>query len=115
MNYAKLLKSNGGFSLDKDNNAPTSGYMVSLEGLEFIIDNFDAISDEEINKVCERYRPQAQLRSEYAYFGAWVDNNKLYLDLSMNIQDREVAIAYGHANHQKAIYDVNNDESIYLD
>jgi hypothetical protein len=101
--------------LDKDNSAPTSGYMVSLEGLEFIIDNFDDISDEEINKTCDRYRPQAQLRSEYTYFGAWVDDNKLYLDLSMNIQDREVAIAYGHANHQKAIYDVNNDKSIYLD
>jgi hypothetical protein len=115
MNYANLLKSNGGFSLDKDNNAPTSGYMVSLEGLEFIVDKFSDLSEDFVNKVCERYRPQAQLRSEYVYFGAWVDDNKLYLDLSMNIQDREVAIAYGHANHQKAIYDVNNGESIYLD
>jgi hypothetical protein len=115
MNYANLLKSNGGFSLDKDNSAPTSGYMVSLEGLEVIIDNFDDISDEEINKTCERYRPQAQLRSKYTYFGAWIDDNKLYLDLSVNIQDREVAIAYGHANNQKAIYDVKNGESVYLD
>ena len=115
MNYAKLLKSNGGFSLDKDNNAPTSGYMVSLEGLEVIVDMFSDLSEDFINKACERYRPQAQQKSEYAYFGAWVDDNKLYLDLSMNIQDREVAIAYGHANHQKAIYDVNNDKSIYLD
>lgn len=115
MNYANLLRSNGGFSLDKDNNAPTSGYMVSLEGLEVIVDNFDTLSEEDINKACEWYRPQAQLKSESTYFGAWVDDNKLYLDLSLNIQDLDVAKAFGYANNQRAIYDVDNGESIYLD
>jgi len=115
MNYAELLKSNGGFSLDKDNSAPTSGYMVSLEGLEVIVDNFDTLSEEDINKACEWYIPQAQLKSESTYFGAWVDDNKLYLDLSLNIQDLDVAKAFGYANNQKAIYDVDNGESVYLD
>jgi hypothetical protein len=87
--------------------------MVSLKGSEakFYIDD---ISDERIDELCRVYRTTIDWR-DGIYFGAWVDGDTLYLDVSLNIQDREVAIAYGHANHQKAIYDVNNGKSIYLD
>jgi hypothetical protein len=37
------------------------------------------------------------------------------MNYAQHIQDLDVAKAFGYANHQKAIYDVNNDKSIHLD
>ena len=38
----------------------------------------------------------------------------LYLDNSVNIEDLETATAFGHANKQIAIWDVVNRKTIYL-
>ena len=47
-----------------------------------------------------------------AYVGLWVDEGKLYIDLSINFNDRQVALNIAREFKQKAIYDVALDKSI---
>jgi hypothetical protein len=111
VNYHSMIQNSGGFSLDSQNNAPHSGYMVSVYGAERVIENYSSLDEARVNQECDSYRAA----NPSHYFGAWLDGDKLYLDNSVNIADIEVAIAFGRANKQLAIYDVNNGESIYLD
>jgi hypothetical protein len=52
---------------------------------------------------------------EFMYFGGWLDDNTLYLDTSVNIEDLDEAMKLGRANNQLAIYDVKNQTSIRLE
>jgi hypothetical protein len=47
-----------------------------------------------------------------AYQGGWIEGDKVYLDLSHNVHDRDQAIAMGQKHNQKAIYHIDNDEDI---
>jgi hypothetical protein len=49
-----------------------------------------------------------------AYVGLWVDEGKLYIDLSIQFNDRQVAINIAREFKQKAIYDVALDKAIEL-
>jgi two-component SAPR family response regulator len=112
MNYAQHIRTSGGLTIDAAGNTPTSGYMVSIHGFERQIPNFSSMSDEDINEAIEQYRQDILL--EENYFGAWVDNDTLYLDNSINTQFLETAIAYGDAQQQKSIYHINSGEVIFL-
>ena len=111
-NLAQLIRTNGGFTADQSFNAPNTGYMVSLKGTEVQFPNVADMPDDVLQRECEDFHSGVPLD---AYFGAWVDGGTLYLDHSVNIQDREVAIAFGHANNQLAIWDIANGKSIRLD
>ena len=106
-NLFEQIKANGGISLDANGNAPKTGFMVSLMGTEMQL-AMDTRGIEDAVDFMHRHCPKDK------YFGAWVDGDTLYLDQSVNIQDREVAIAFGKANEQIAIYDVEKGESIRL-
>jgi hypothetical protein len=47
-----------------------------------------------------------------AYVGLWVDEGKLYIDLSINFNDRQVALNIAREFNQKAIWDATLDKSI---
>lgn len=113
MNYANLIRTNRGFSLSQDNNVPTKGYMVSLKGSEAKFYDIDEMSDERLDEICRVYRTTIDWR-DGIYFGAWVDEDRLYLDVSLNIQDRDVAIAFGRANEQEAIWSVDDRANLIL-
>ena len=114
MNYANLIRTNHGFSLSQDNRAPQRGYMVSLKGSEAVFYDIDETSDDRLNELCRVYRNTIDWRGGI-YFGAWLDDNRLYLDVSLNIQDQDVAIAFGRANEQQAIWSIGDKASIILD
>ena len=50
-----------------------------------------------------------------AYCGLWIDNNILYLDISIRVNDLKLAKRLGLKNKQLAIFNLKNLESIYLD
>ena len=114
MNYANLIRTNHGFSLSQDNSVPQRGYMVSLKGSEVVFCDIDETPDDRLNALCRAYRTTIDWR-DGIYFGAWLDDNRLYLDASLNIQDRDVAIAFGRANEQQAIWSIGDKASIILD
>lgn len=113
MQYSTLIRQNHGFTEDSAGNSPKTGYMVSLKGKEVKLDGVSRMSDLRLNEVCKVYYNQIDWKPNL-YFGAWVDGDDLYLDVSTNIEDREVAIAFGRANEQRAIWSIDNMESIRL-
>lgn len=49
------------------------------------------------------------------YVGTWIDNNILYIDISIRINKLDDAITAGRDNKQLAIYDWAKLDSIYID
>lgn len=88
-----------------------SGFMVSLMGYEFITYNID----EAIKKSVE-YKDIIKNKNNY-YIGFWIDeedNNKIYVDISKNIPNKRDAEKTAKKNMQKAIYNIKDNKSIYL-
>lgn len=112
MNKQELVKAindNGGATLTSDfkSAAFNGGYMVSLENYEFKT-SIELLSSE----LLEEYRMIAMKNN--AYIGFWLDNNDLYVDLSINIDDLNEAIKIAQENKQLAIYNCMKGESIYV-
>lgn len=116
MNLSTLfseLSLTGGFSYNTTTGEsnPTTGYMVSLRDHEqmFYFDDFE-------NKDIKNYfvRHVNVLSDESSFLGGWVNENQVYLDVSINIPNLEDAIYYGIIGGQKAIWDCVNSREIVL-
>ena len=107
----KIIK-NGGDTLTKDLKKASlkNGYMVSLEGAESQVKSDDC---QAIMKAIESKQEIIKDRDNL-YIGLWLDNNILYIDISINIIDKVDALEFGKYNKQLAIYDLKNNDSIYL-
>jgi hypothetical protein len=106
----KEIVKNGGLTLlptlEKVNYK--QGFMVSLSGSELKLN----IKDLTI-KHLKQYQKMAKDKKAFIVF--WLDNNTLYLDLSIRMFSELNAKSFGKLNHQLAIYDLENQKSIYLD
>ena len=114
MNNKKILEivKNGGATLDKNYNnfSSNKGYMVSLQGQEVKVNKNDI---QEIKKEIEKKREFIKDKRGL-YVGLWLDNDVMYIDVSIHIVDYLRALEVGRNNKQLAIYDLKNNESIYL-
>jgi|LSQX01.1.fsa_nt_gb hypothetical protein len=116
INTKELLNkifTDGGFSVQVASGViPSSGYMVSLQGCEEVY-----YTEEVTNYTIPGYitRHVHQLLLSGAYLGAWLDGSKVYLDVSINVDDLQAALDLARDNKQLAIYDITRDESIYLE
>ncbi len=114
MNLRNLLKEindNGGVSYNfttGDYN-PTDGYMVSLPGFEMA---FDKVEEQTIKDYITKNLHD--LVDNNAYFGAWVDRDIIYFDVSVKIDDLYEACYAGIVNEQLAIYDNAKAVAIHL-
>lgn len=86
------------------------GFMVSLEGAE-VQKNINDING--IKKAIEEKQEIIKNKNNM-YIGLWLDNNIMYIDISININDKVEALEFGKYNKQLAIYDIVNNDSIYL-
>lgn len=86
------------------------GFMVSLEGAE-VQKNINDING--IKKAIEEKQEIIKNKNNM-YIGLWLDNNIMYIDISINIIDKVEALEFGKYNKQLAIYDLKNNDSIYL-
>lgn len=104
------INDTGGFSLNANLVPPISGYMVSRKGMELktnpAVGNIEAYLSRYWNMVNE----------SKLFFGGWIDevDGTLYLDVSENVESKEVALRLAFQRGQLAIYDVVNQETIYL-
>lgn len=100
----------GGATLNKygEDFISNEGFMVSVFGAEF------KTTDEEIakNKI-EEYIEKIQTE-EGLFVGVWVDEGEVYIDLSIHILNYNEALEVARNNKQKAIFDLKNKTSIYL-
>ena len=100
MNGGATLKSNG------DHLAFNSGYMVSLAGYEKKL-KIDSLALNEINKYL------SLAKKLKGYCGLWIDNNILYLDISIKVNNLQLAKSLAIKNNQIAIYDLATATTIY--
>jgi len=101
----------GGFSVQvASGSIPSSGYMVSIQGCEEVYHTED-VTDDTIPGYITRIK---ELLLPGAYLGAWLDGSKVYLDVSINVDDLQDALDLARENSQLAIYDLATGDSIYL-
>ena len=103
---------NKGATLDCNYNDFKSnrGYMVSLKGQEVKIDKNDI---QGIKREIEKKREFIQDKKGL-FIGLWLDGEIMYIDVSIHIIDYLEALEIARNNDQKAIYDLQKNDSIYL-
>ena len=128
-NIIEYVRKNNGCNIDVslDLKEIKSGYMVSIKGYEKTIDlnDLNDLSDLIIQKkvfdaILEKIDIIKDLRqinrkSNFC-IGLWYNNDdkKLYIDISINVKSKRVAIEQGIKNLQYYVYDVVNDCDIPL-
>lgn len=114
MDNKKIIEiiENKGATLDKDYKSINKkvGFMVSLQGEEVKTDKNNI---EEIKKEIEKKKEKIK-NLDNVFIGLWLDNDIMYIDLSIYIIDYIEALEEGRKNKQLAIYDLKNNDSIYL-
>lgn len=109
-----------GFSLDiSSRSEPTSGYMCSNNGAEETVAYKDFFSSRDKSRgfLLDYIEKNADALSERgAYFGIWVvkDQGTVYLDVSRRYDSRGEAVRAGFTNEQQSIYDIEQDQYIYM-
>lgn len=112
----KVLESvatTGGASVNlASGSLPANGYMVSRAGSEVVIDG--GLTREHIAQFAEAYHEE--LDNSDTYLGVWEDDETglVYLDISDNLDNMDMAVALGVEREQLAIYAVENGETIRL-
>ena len=103
---------NKGATLDKDYNnfKSENGFMVSLKGQEVKIDKNDI---QGIKREIEEKRKFIG-NKKGLYIGLWLDSDIMFIDISIHIIDYLEALEVARNNDQKAIYDLQKNDSIYL-
>ena len=91
---------------------PTAGYMVSRSGSEVVLNG--GISRDDLEQFVQAYHEE--LDNSDTYLGVWTDNKTglVYLDISDNLDDLDMAWDVGIARDQMAIYAVEQEETIRL-
>ncbi|MFD7336701.1 hypothetical protein ACFV98_11940 [Streptomyces violascens] len=107
----RTIVDDGGLTFSPFELTPVVGYMVSIAGSERIIPLED-FGPENLAEYVGDYA--ASVADLGLFYGAWVDEGLVYLDLSMNVIDRSEAVAMGHLESQLAIFDVANGDVISL-
>jgi len=111
-------KKTPGFSIDiRTKQSAKDGFIASDVGAERVLD-FAPLkaSRASLRTALKDYiNDHAELLdNKGSFFGAWVEQGKLYLDVSRRYNSRSEGVRAGFRNEQKAIYDVVNDSYIYM-
>jgi hypothetical protein len=111
-------KETPGFTIDiRTKTSPRDGFIASDQGAERVLD-FAPLkaSRASLRTALKDYiNDHAELLdNKGSFFGAWVEQGKLYLDVSRRYNSRSEGVRAGFKNEQKAIYDVVNDSYIYM-
>ena len=93
---------------------PTRGYMVSLKGFEKKLQGSLKV-EEVMDYVHSEIDSTGLLNNHHTYLGIWLKDGIWFLDVSINMDDRDSAIAFGKANEQIAIWDCAKGDEIVLD
>lgn len=103
---------NGGATLTRELKQAElkKGYMVSLEGAE------SQTNKNDYKAIIQAIKEKQEIVKDNSdlYIGLWVDNDTMYVDVSINISDKVEALEFGKKNKQLALYDLEEDKSLYL-
>lgn len=95
---------------------PKVGYMVAISGHERIIEN--VTNEKQLQYLIADYLKDkaiilvSGITDNNKFIGTWINEGKLYLDVSVNIADKDAAIALAKSSNQLAIWDCENQTEI---
>jgi hypothetical protein len=110
-----LLKHKDGatFGLDFTPKNFKKGYAVSITNNEIL--NWTEKTEEELRKEVEKIKKTAQfLNLKKYYLGWWTIEKTGFLDISLVLKSKRLAIEIGRIFSQKAVYDFSTGKCIYL-
>lgn len=102
---------NGGATLNKNGEAVNfkRGYQVSKKDCFILsVKNVDKIT-KAVNEILRRIAHE-----ERVFCGLWIDNGKIYADISEFIKSEKKAVKIGKARKQTSVYDWKKSACIYL-
>lgn len=104
---------NGGITFRLNDDAPTSGYLVSIPAFSQVVEK--DFTEQVLKEFVDRNKHLVETVPNL-YFGVWLDTDTgfWHLDLSGLAPDKESGIRTGHVAHQLAIWDVRNNKEIRL-
>ncbi len=108
---AKLMKKNGGVTINLNGESPIAGYTYSPDKTtEFSVPE-NRVSQLHIDMFYKNNYDE--LIKDGNYFGGWHDGGKVYLDVSRNVINEHEAVVGAKASDQISIYDVKNGKAKY--
>ena len=107
----RSIQDNGGFTyqplLQK---TPKIGYAVAIFPHAEKVFDLSKFTEADIHAYLQQHREK--FRNANVHVGGWVDQGKVYLDLSCVVQDREEALRLGAHHGQQAIFHLDKMENI---
>lgn len=117
LNFVKDTIENGGasFNLLTGEYNPNDGYMVATTGNEVVIP-IDQFHQTSVAKYIAEKSVMliGGISNSNFFLGAWVDGEKVYLDISEKVDSRQYAEIIGNEREQLAIWDNKNNSEIRL-
>lgn len=111
MNKKTLLRiiKNGGATICKDGTLATfkKGFQVSKKDCY-------TLEVEQINNILKSVNNLLDTINSNEFCGVWVDSGLVYIDVSINIENKKTAIQKGLELQQISIFDWANKNCIYL-
>lgn len=109
----EFLLLNGGVTLHLNGEvfSPKTGYQVSSKDCYKVL--FKHVTDFELTSMCINTMYEAR-DIQSGFIGLWLDGDYLYIDVSDYYMDKHTALIEGQKLDQKAIFDWQTKESIYL-
>ena len=118
-NIIEYVKINNGCNLDTSGNIKNiaSGFMVSIANYEKTVDinNTNKVLEALKEKIKEIENLKKENHVSKFYIGLWMNESKLYIDISINIKSKQKAILQGVKHNQFYIYDIKNACDIPLE
>lgn len=104
------LTKKGGLTLNKNLKVLTKkdGYITSYQNSEktFTFNELTSLKNEILNRA-------KNLKND-EFIGLWVDNNIIYLNTSIILNDKVECLEFAKDNKQIAIFDLKEDKNLYL-
>ena len=107
-----IVSQKRGITFDTKNQSEYQGkgFVVSIyPENEKVIKNLDEFSIIYYNEQHKQI-----LNEKDHYFGIWYDNNLFYLDIVVVVEDLELAKDLAKKHNQKAIFDLNNNQEVWI-
>jgi hypothetical protein len=94
----------------------TEGYMVAFRG-GAVLNKVKSYNNYDMDQVKQAILKLLDINVHLGYIGYigfWENEDKLYIDLSVNMFLINPALTFGHMQEQIAIYDIKNQKSVIV-
>lgn len=105
----ELTKKNGGVTINLDGDVPQKGFAYSpFKNIETIVSEKE-FSQGHVDKFIETH--YNELNKEGSHLGVWIDDGKVYMDISKVIPNEQMAVMDSIKNNQIGLFDLSTFET----